>query len=323
MGKQYGGLENVSCIEKDIRNYIDKERRIASQFGDANLIEDYQKFGDVVSFDTTYITNRFKMPFAPFIGVNNHFQSTIFGCALLSDETAQTFEWVMKAWLRAMNGKAPNAILTDQDRAMRVAIAGVFPNTRHRFCLWHIMRKVPEKIGHIIQKHEDFMEHFQHCMCKTWTEECFERRWSEIIETFEIQDEKWLQSLYEDRKQWVPTFMRDMFFAGMSTTQRSESINSFCDKYVSRKTTLQEFVDKYKQAVKDRKRDENQANAKCNQKTPTLKIGSPFEVQVSKLYTHAIFKKFQYEILAEEQSIELHERSKEQSIVWKKATFDC
>ncbi|KAL2899026.1 Protein FAR-RED IMPAIRED RESPONSE 1, partial [Bienertia sinuspersici] len=32
-------------------------------------------------------------------------------------------------------------------------------------------------------------------------------------------------------------------------------------------------------------------------KTPTLKIGSPFEVQVFKLYTHVIYEKFQYEIL--------------------------
>ncbi|KAK9734026.1 hypothetical protein RND81_04G109600 [Saponaria officinalis] len=150
LANSYGGLENVNYDEKDVRNYIDKQRRIDMQFGDANLVlelfismqqedpnlfyaidldenqrlksvfwvngkgrEDYKKFRDVVSYDTTYITNKFKMSFSPFIRVNNHYQSTILGCALLSDETVNTFIWVMKTWLRAMDGEAPNVILTN------------------------------------------------------------------------------------------------------------------------------------------------------------------------------------------------------------------
>jgi len=82
---------------------------------DANGIDDYKEFGDVISFDLTYITNKYKMPFAPFVGVNNHFQSSLLGCALLANETSETFTWLMKTWLRAMGGKPPNAIITDQD----------------------------------------------------------------------------------------------------------------------------------------------------------------------------------------------------------------
>lgn len=40
---------------------------------DANGRHDYQEFGDVISFDTTYITNKYKMSFVPFIGLNNQF----------------------------------------------------------------------------------------------------------------------------------------------------------------------------------------------------------------------------------------------------------
>ena len=32
----------------------------------------YQYFGDVVSFDATYLTNRYGIFFVPFIGVNHH-----------------------------------------------------------------------------------------------------------------------------------------------------------------------------------------------------------------------------------------------------------
>ena len=35
---------------------------------------------------------------------------------------------------------------------------------------------------------------------------------------------------------WVPAYMKHLFWAGMKTTQRSESINSFFDGYVHKTT---------------------------------------------------------------------------------------
>lgn len=32
----------------------------------------YKEFGDVVSFDTTYLVNKYDIAFAPFVGVNHH-----------------------------------------------------------------------------------------------------------------------------------------------------------------------------------------------------------------------------------------------------------
>lgn len=52
----------------------------------------YEHFGDVVTFDTTYKTNLYEMPFGLFVGVNNHFQSVFFGGVLMTDETHETFE---------------------------------------------------------------------------------------------------------------------------------------------------------------------------------------------------------------------------------------
>ncbi|KAK6794317.1 hypothetical protein RDI58_007770 [Solanum bulbocastanum] len=55
----------------------------------------YKNSGEVVVFDPTYLTKKYKMPFVPFTGVNNHHQSILFGCALLWDETQDTFEWLL------------------------------------------------------------------------------------------------------------------------------------------------------------------------------------------------------------------------------------
>ena len=61
---------------------------------------DYACFGDVVSFDTTFQTNKFEMPFAPILGANHHKQTIIFGVALLFNETIESFVWLFdENWL--------------------------------------------------------------------------------------------------------------------------------------------------------------------------------------------------------------------------------
>ena len=52
------------------------------------------------------------MPLAVFVGVNNHLQSTIFGVALMGDETEESFKWVFSTFVRCMRGKQPICILT-------------------------------------------------------------------------------------------------------------------------------------------------------------------------------------------------------------------
>ncbi|XP_074378273.1 protein FAR1-RELATED SEQUENCE 5-like [Apium graveolens] len=78
----------------------------------------YQNFGDVVAFDTTYWKNRYAMPFVPFTRFNHHYQSVIFGFALMRDEHASTFEWILHTWLEGVGNKPPLTIITDQGQAM-------------------------------------------------------------------------------------------------------------------------------------------------------------------------------------------------------------
>jgi hypothetical protein len=86
---------------------------------------DYACFGDAVSFDTTFQTNKFEMPFAPILGTNHHKQTIIFGAALIFNETIEPFVWLFETFLKTMSGKHPSTIFTDQDAAMAGAIAYV------------------------------------------------------------------------------------------------------------------------------------------------------------------------------------------------------
>jgi hypothetical protein len=51
-----------------------------------------------------------------FVGVNNHFQSTIFAGVLMRNETAESFEWVFREFLTLMGGVHPQTILTSNSR---------------------------------------------------------------------------------------------------------------------------------------------------------------------------------------------------------------
>ena len=54
---------------------LDDEFHMRNIFqADARSIVAYEAFGDVVSFETTNLTNKYKMPFAVFAGVNPHGQ---------------------------------------------------------------------------------------------------------------------------------------------------------------------------------------------------------------------------------------------------------
>ncbi|XP_048502773.1 protein FAR-RED IMPAIRED RESPONSE 1-like [Beta vulgaris subsp. vulgaris] len=266
------GLDNLAVTERDLRNILAKERRLKLGEGDANamlsyfskMTEDnqnffhmhrldafgylkdvlwvdarsraaYEEFGDVVCFDVTYLTNDYDLPFANFVGVNHHGQTILLGCALVSHETIETYEWVFRTWLMCMNGKAPSGFLTDQDAAMRRALANCMPDTWHRWCLWHILTKFSSKLG-MYTKYQDIKVALHNAIYDSLNDEEFEKSWGDAIAKFDLGSDNWL--------------------AGMKTTQRSESINSFFDGYVHKNTRLCDFVEKYCCAMEARANSE-------------------------------------------------------------------
>ncbi|KAI5403674.1 hypothetical protein KIW84_051006 [Lathyrus oleraceus] len=115
--KDAKGHGNIPFFEIYVRNYINKECRAIGKEGDGKALISYfckmreqntdffydidlndnfhvrnvfwadarsraayEYFGDVVTFDTTYLTNKYDMPFVAFVGVNHHGQSTLLGC---------------------------------------------------------------------------------------------------------------------------------------------------------------------------------------------------------------------------------------------------
>lgn len=296
-------LEYFKRIKKENPRFfyaidLNEEQRLRNLFwADAKSRDDYMSFNDVVSFDTTYVKFNDKLPLALFIGVNHHSQPMLLGCGLVADESKETFAWLIKTWLRAMGGRAPKVILTDQDKLLMAAVSELLPNTRHCFALWHVLEKLPEYFSHVMKRHDNFLRKFNKCIFRSWTSDQFDMRWWKMVSQFGLENDEWLLWLHEHRQKWVPTFMSEVFLAGMSTSQRAESVNSFFDKYIHKKITLKEFLRQYGVMLQNRYEEESVADFDTCHKQPALKSPSPWEKQMAATYTHMIFKKFQVEVL--------------------------
>ncbi|KAG2670589.1 hypothetical protein I3760_14G092800 [Carya illinoinensis] len=298
-----GGFENLPFLEKDCRNYIDKARHLRLGAGGAGALQQYflrmqyknfgffymmdidddgrlknafwadprsraayQYFGDVVTFDTTYLTNRYGMPFAPFVGVNHHGQSILLGAGLISSEDTETFVLLFETWLQCMDGIAPKVIITDQDRAMKNVIALVFPNTRHRFCLWHILKKVPEKLGSYGSYKTGMKNALMKCVYDTQRVDEFEKCWDELLTTYNLHE------------------------------NACENMNAFFDGSVHSKTNLKEFVDQFDNALKKKIENENLVEFQSFNVTIPCISRSLIEKRFQELYTIAKFKEVQQQV---------------------------
>ncbi|CAL8174367.1 unnamed protein product [Prunus armeniaca] len=120
---------------------VDEENRLGNLFWrDPTSLLDYIACGDVLIFDSTYKTNMYDKPLALFVDSNSNCSTVMFGCALLHDETFETYKWLLETFMASMKDKKPISILTDGYEAMHKSIDDVFPMSNHRLCSWHVSR---------------------------------------------------------------------------------------------------------------------------------------------------------------------------------------
>ena len=77
------------------------------------------------------------------------------GCGFLRNEKTEGFVWLFTEFKKAMGGKDPANRITDQDIAMKAAIAEVFVSSVHRNCRWHIMENARKTMGPFLDSKED------------------------------------------------------------------------------------------------------------------------------------------------------------------------
>ncbi|XP_042384950.1 protein FAR1-RELATED SEQUENCE 9-like [Zingiber officinale] len=332
MMRQAGGRENLGFIPEDYKNYLRSKRTRNMRVGDtggvleylqkmqcddpnffnaiqvdeddlitnifwsdAKMRADYGNFGDVVCFDTTYRKNNEGRPIALFVGVNHHKQSIIFGAALLYDETTLSFEWLFDTFTKAMFEKKPTTILTDQDAAMTKALASRWPETHHRLCIWHIYQNAAIHLSGVFSQFKEFAKDFASCIYDFDEEEDFLSTWNLMLTKYALEDNDWLRRLFSIKEKWALVYGRQIFCADMTTTQRSESMNSILKRYVTYQHKFLEFFNHFERLLQDRRYEELKADFRSNSSVPCLLYPVEILKHASYTYTPEAFKCFEKE----------------------------
>nr|XP_025877975.1 protein FAR1-RELATED SEQUENCE 5-like [Oryza sativa Japonica Group] len=288
---------------------MDSEEQIANIFWvDAKMLTDYAYFGDVVSFDTTFGTNKESRPFGVFVGFNQFRETMVFGAVLLYDETYESFKWLFETFLKAHNGKQPKTIYTDQDSAMGKAIKKVFLESWHGLCTFHIMQNAvkhvaeledeessnsPKQTAEDNEEEQSILTDFSACMFEYEDEETFEQAFSTI--RAKASKQSWLDSIYKVKEKWAECYMKDVFTLGMRSTQLSESVNSELKRHFKSDFDIIRFLQHFERVVEDKRENELNAEFESRKKIPRIKMRTPMLIQASKLYTPIIFEAFQAE----------------------------
>lgn len=267
-------------------------------WADSTCRLNYSYFGDTIVFDTTYRRGkRYQVPFAAFTGFNHHGQPVLFGCALILNESESSFAWLFQTWLQSMSAPPPLSITVEPDRLIQVPVSQVFTQTRLRFSQHLIFRETEEKLAHVYQSHPTFESEFTNCITGTVTAAEFEASWDSVVRRYYLEDNDWLQSIYNARQQWVPVFIRDTFYGELSANEGSTILNSFFQGFVDASTTMQMLIKQYEKAIDIWREKELKADYEATNSTPIMKTPSPMEKQAASLYTRAAFIKFQEEFV--------------------------
>ncbi|KAK9096064.1 hypothetical protein Sjap_021561 [Stephania japonica] len=273
---------------------VGENRSMRSIFwADSRAREAYKQFGDALVFDKICRANKELFPFASFTGLNHHRQPVLFGCAVLADETVESLVWLFKTFLRAMSYQHPISMVTVQDKAVFSATMEVFPQTKHQFCMLEIEKNVIANLSELFNMHPDFQEEYKKCIYSSLKPEEFESCWRALLIKYHLKDSSWLNSMYDQRSHWVPLYLRDTFFAGMTSTKLGQA---YFDGFLHDATPLNEFVPRYEQAVKRRRKEEADEDIMTIYTSAGSTSRNPIEEHAARVYTRNMFTRFGHEI---------------------------
>nr|XP_027123335.1 protein FAR1-RELATED SEQUENCE 5-like [Coffea arabica] len=220
MGKEASGLGNIGYIRDDLKRYLQTKRERGLKYGeagamlryfeeqklenpslfhaeqldceeqitnifwaDASMLMDYTYFRDVVTFDTTYKTNKEYRPLGVFVGFNQFRQL---------------------------------------DAAMAATISAVMPSTYHGLCTFHIRVNFMKHLGNYYKDGSNLPYKFAECMHEIEDENEFIMTWDAMLKEHKLETNEWLCGIYACRKKWAKCFMKGAWTAVVDEKRYNE-----------------------------------------------------------------------------------------------------
>ncbi|XP_062114505.1 protein FAR1-RELATED SEQUENCE 4-like [Humulus lupulus] len=90
--------------------------------------------------------NKYNKPLTIIVGVKEHFETCVFGCAVIVDETEDTYCWFLRVFLEYMGNKKLKVMLTDNDERIGFAVNQILSDCTHRLYTWHLGNNATKNI---------------------------------------------------------------------------------------------------------------------------------------------------------------------------------
>ncbi|XP_074305095.1 protein FAR1-RELATED SEQUENCE 5-like [Silene latifolia] len=237
---------------------------------DAESRRNYALFGDYITYDPTY------------------------------KDLINSFTWVFQKFLDAMGQREPHCIITDQCAGIKLGLRVVFKHAKRRYCMWHIMQKLTDKVGPAISRETDFVSRLNAIVWDAELEPLeFEEKWCQLVNEHNLDGNSWLSTMFRKRRKWIPAYFRDVPMGCLlRTTQRSESQNNFFKRFENAHGTLVEFLMRFQSAIDVQRNTQKQLDRDDDCTLPQLATSLKLEAHASKVYTNAAFSYFQVEASA-------------------------
>ena len=148
------------------------------------------------------------------IVVDNHARSRMVATAIVSDETKETYQWILECLLCATD-LAPNVLFTDADPAMVAAIHESLPTTKHNYCIWHIRKNLEKNLkGKLCGEYSKFVAAWNKCR-NCFSENEFKKQWNELTVKFPAAYKYLKCMLGTDVTSWALCYTHRSFNAGI------------------------------------------------------------------------------------------------------------
>ena len=221
---------------------LDQENRLTRLFWmSPTQIALWLEYHDVILNDNTAKSNRYQMPLSLFLAVDNNTRSRLVAQALVSDETTESYKWILEC-TKSATMVEPLVFVTDADPAVDAAIGQVYEKTYSIHCIFHINENLPKNTkSKLSSQYNEFVSDFYQCR-NSLCEELFYERWTKLTEKYPSVKDYLMRALYPSRQAWARAFTSKIFTAGIQTTSRVEGYNNIIKRELASNSTLYDLA---------------------------------------------------------------------------------
>lgn len=149
----------------------------------------------------------------------------------------------------------------------------------------------------IFRRNTDFSTDFKNCLYGYDVGEEFELAWTNMIQKYGLQGNKWLHEKFETREKWALAYGGETFCADIANTQKNDNLSAAVKKYLNSKSELWHFFEAFEKLLDERRYKELQCDFEMSQSTPYLRVQWKLLKHAASLYTPAVFKVLEKEMV--------------------------